>query len=121
MFPQAGIVASPLARLWTGRCTITVLAPEERGNQTVLAESTLAADVPCRLSYETVTAADGSDDATTVLQAVKLFLSPELRIPAGAQIDVTQNGVTERYAMSGQAAVYSAHQEIPVTLWRRRA
>lgn len=74
--------------------------------------------VPCHLSYSSTAPAAGSDTVTTAAQGIKLFLAPELVVPPGSRIEVTQHGRTESYAQSGKAAVYSSHQEILLELWR---
>lgn len=74
--------------------------------------------VPCHLSYSSTAPAVGSDTVTTAAQGIKLFLAPELVVPPGSRIEVTQHGRTESYAQSGKAAVYSSHQEIMLELWR---
>ena len=75
----------------------------------------------CHLSYSSTTPAAGSSTVTAVIQTIKLFLAPEPVIPPGSRIEVTQQGRTENYDQSGQAAVYSSHQEILLELWREYA
>lgn len=79
------------------------------------------AGVLCHLSYSSATPATGSDTVTTAAQGVKLFLAPELVVPSGSRIEVTQQGRTESYARSGKAAAYSSHQEIMLELWKEHA
>lgn len=74
--------------------------------------------IACHLSYSSTPPAAGSDTVTAVAQTIKLFLAPELVVPPGSRIEVTQQGCTESYAQSGKAAVYSSHQEILLELWR---
>ena len=74
-------------------------------------------DISCHLSYSKMTPAVGSDTVTAVAQTIKLFLAPELVIPPGSRIEVTQQSRTESYDQSGKAAVYSSHQEILLELW----
>lgn len=78
-------------------------------------------DISCHLSHSSTAPAAGSDTVTTVSQTIKLFLAPELIIPPGCRIEVTQQGRTESYAQSGKAAVYSSHQEILLELWKEYA
>lgn len=76
---------------------------------------------PCRLSFETLKAAVQSDSAATVTQITKLFVSPDVSIPAGSKITVTQDGVTADYTCSGIPAVYPTHQEIVLELFEKFA
>ena len=54
--------------------------------------------VACHLSYSSTAPAAGSDTVTGVAQTIKLFLAPELVVPPGCRIEVTQQGRTESYA-----------------------
>lgn len=69
-------------------------------------------DVPCHLSIESKTAAAQSASAASVAQVTKLFTQPDVTIPPGSKITVTQAGVTTAYKCSGIPAVYMSHQEI---------
>lgn len=77
--------------------------------------------VVCHLSYSNTAPAAGSDTVAGVAQTIKLFLAPELVVPPGCRIEVTQQGRTESYAQSGKAAVYSSHQEILLEIWKEYA
>lgn len=74
--------------------------------------------IPCHLSFSSAAPADGTGVAAQVVQTIKLFLAPELLVPPGSRIEVTQHGRSESYAQSGKAAVYSSHQEIVLDLWK---
>ena len=84
-------------------------------------ESLVQDNIPCHLSYSSTAPAAGSDTVTAVAQTIKLFLAPELVVPPGSRIEVTQQGRTESYAQSGKAAVYSSHQEILLEIWKEYA
>ena len=74
--------------------------------------------ISCHLSYSGTVPAAGSSTVTAVAQTVKLYLAPELAVPPGSRIEVTQQGKTESYGQSGKAAVYSSHQEILLEIWK---
>lgn len=84
-------------------------------------EVTVLSDLPCRLSYQTVTAVSQTEGAALTAQTVKLFCSPEAEISPGSRITVTQVGRTETYECSGVPSVYPTHQEVPLSLNRRYA
>ena len=86
--------------------------------RTTQAEVAVAKQLPCRLSFESSRAASQTETAAAVAQGVKLFLAPDIAVPAGSKIVVTQNGRTTVYAASGEAAVYPTHQEIMLELFR---
>ncbi len=109
---------SALRTLWTDRCTLTVreeaIDPDTR--LTEFREAVRFEDGPCRLSFGALAPAAG-EPLSVAAQVVKLFLDPALEIPPGSKLTVTHRGRTEDYAQSGKAAIYSAHQEIPVELF----
>jgi hypothetical protein len=117
------MVNNPLAILWTGKATIyeyqDVTDPETY--QTTQREVPVLVDEPCRLSYNHEQATNISSGAAVVSQSITLFIRPDLVIKAGSVIEITQNGVTERYKGSGKPAVYTNHQQIVLQLYEDRA
>jgi hypothetical protein len=117
------MVDNPLARLWTGRATIYeyqhVTDPETY--QTTMQLTPVLVDEPCRISYNQEHATDIQSGAAVVSQSIVLFIRPDLVIKPGSVIDITQNGVTERYKGSGQPAVYTKHQQITLQLYEDNA
>lgn len=112
-----------LRKLWTGRCTVFVLEQKvnEQNGRSEPVEIVTLRDEPCRLSYKSIPSASQNSEATAVTQAIKLFLSKEIKIPEGSKIEVVQEGVTALYEKSGAAAVYSNHQEITLELFKEWA
>jgi hypothetical protein len=110
---------NPLSSLWTGRATIyeyqEVYDPETY--QSTQKEVVVLADEPCRLSYNHEQATDIRSGAAVVSQSITLFIRKDLVVKPGSVIEVTQNGVTEKYKGSGQPAVYSKHQQIVLQLY----
>ncbi len=110
-----------LERMWKDRCTVYIRAEvtDPDTNLTDFQETPLFEDQPCKLSFEKLTATDEGHVAT-VAQGVKLFLSPDVVIPAGCKIVVRRFNDLERvfeYSQSGEAAPFTNHQEITLTLW----
>lgn len=105
-----------LRTLWNGTCTAYGLVNRVNpvNKRTDQAEVVLFEDAPCRLSFSSIAITGSADHAATAGQAVKLFIAPELDIPPGSKLMVTQNGTTGAYAHSGVPAVYEGHQEIMV-------
>ena len=106
-----------IERLYTGLCDIIdqqeIFDPETK--QTSFESVTVAQAQPCRLSYSNISQAV-QGNAAAIQQVIKLFLSPEVIVKAGARVDVTQNGRTPSYKAAGQPAIYSSHQEIILEL-----
>ena len=109
--------------LWDGRATITVREGmlDERTGRTEPVERVTAWSIPCRISFATVKSTEPDEEAARVAQTVTLYIDPSVDIPEGSKITVTQNCVTRDYERSGTPAVYTAHQEVPLELFRGRA
>ncbi|MCM1297132.1 MAG: hypothetical protein NC311_16450 [Muribaculaceae bacterium] len=110
-----------LERMWKDRCSVFVHTEitDPDTNLTDFQETPLFEDQPCKLSFEKQTTTD-ENHVATVTQGVKLFLSPDLVIPAGCKIVVKRFNELERefeYSQSGEAAPFTNHQEITLTLW----
>ena len=91
---------------------------EKKSSVTRHRETVKAENAPCRLSFEKIAAAVGSETGAAVTQGVKLFIAPDIEVKSGSKITVTQNGVTAEYSASGEAAVYESHKEIMLELWK---
>lgn len=105
-----------LERLWKDRCTVyhRVKVTDPKTKLTDFDEKPLLQDQPCKLSFETLNSTDG-DHVATVTQSVKLFISPDVEIPAGCKIVVTRFNDLERtftYSRSGEPGIFTNHQEI---------
>lgn len=110
-----------LERLWKDRCWVytqeEVTDPSTK--LTDFQEKPLFEDQPCKLSFENLTTTD-ENHVATVAQGVKLFLSPDVVIPPGCKIVVHRFNELEReftYSQSGEAGVFTNHQEITLALW----
>ncbi len=105
-----------LERLWKDRCTVyhRVKVTDPKTKLTDFDEKPLLQDQPCKLSFETLNSTDG-DHVATVAQSVKLFISPDVEIPAGCKIVVTRFNDLKRtftYSRSGEPGIFTNHQEI---------
>lgn len=115
-------VRTALERLWQDRCSIFIReeVTDPTTHLTDSEEKPLLQDQPCKLSFETLTSTNG-DEVATAQQVVKLFLSPDVKVPAGCKIIVTRPNDVERtftYARSGEPGVFSNHQEIMLEPFR---
>lgn len=108
-----------LEQTYDGLCNIYEYQKQkdEKTKLTKSGEIKTSEDVPCRLSFTNVAAAQNRDGISTISQTIKLFLAPEIKIKAGSKLVVTQNGVTTAYKQSGVPAVYASHQEILLELF----
>lgn len=115
--------SNPLTILWTGKCTIYEFQNVVHPNtyQTTQKEVAVLVDEPCRLSYNHEQSTNIANGAAVVSQSITLFIRPDLKINPGSVIEITQNGVTERFRRSGKPAVYSNHQQIVLQLYEDNA
>ena len=105
-------VRTALERLWKDRCSIFIReeVTDPVTHLTDFEEKPLLQDQPCKLSFETLTSTNG-DEVATAQQVVKLFLSPDVKVPAGCKRTFT-------YSRSGEPGVFSNHQEIMLEPFR---
>lgn len=103
-----------LESMYSGVCTVKVYVSvtDPVTKITSKKEQVLFTDKPCKLSIEKQTTSTNTVGPAIIAQTTKLFIAPELNIPAGSKITVTQNGRTVDYSKSGIPAVYTDHQEI---------
>ena len=115
MFETSKILARrhALEALYDGTVTITHREEYEKENgATGFKDIVLCENQPCRLSHSSNPSATQNNDIATSSQVIKLFLSPEIAVKAGAVATVTQYGVTVAYKCAGAPAVYDAFQSI---------
>lgn len=107
--------------LYDGICTVTEHKKMKKDNgSTGFTDVVVLEDQPCRISYKTIQSTNQSDNGgSAVVQATMLFISPDVVIPTGSKITVTQHGQSADYQMSGKPAMYQTHQEIILDLFRK--
>ena len=113
-------LAQAVSRLWTGRCDVVEYTEvtDEKTHITGMQEVTALKDIPCRISFETIKGAQQTESPAKGEQIIKLLVSNDINIPEVSKIIVTQNGVTGEYKASGIPAVYTAHQEILLEVFK---
>lgn len=108
-----------LEKLYIGRFDVIVRTTETdpETKQERIIETSLLTDEPCRLSDVNLQVT-GTGEAPDLIQKKKLFCAPELEIPAGSKIIVTQNGVTTAFHRSSEPTVHECHQEIILDIFK---
>lgn len=77
---------------------------------------------PCKLSYENIVQASGSESATHIEQTIKVFMAPEIEVKEGSKLTITTKaGITKDFVQSGIPAIYPTHQEIMLKAFERWA
>ncbi|MGE7916322.1 hypothetical protein [Lysinibacillus xylanilyticus] len=109
--------------LYKGLCTVKVWREVEDPvtHATTHKGIPLFTDQKCKLSFEKQTSTTPTGGPALIAQTTKLFIAPELDIPTGSKIIVTQYGKTAEYARSGKPAVYMDHQELMLEAFERYA
>ena len=86
--------------------------------RTSFIDVTVLMSQPCRVSFRSAPIA-GDGNTSAITQVITLFLSPDVTIPNGSKIEVTQNGVRTIYTNSSEPKIYESHQEIELKLFER--
>lgn len=111
-----------IERTYTDTCTVYEKTKYIKSNKTTSFKETVKYEaLPCRLSFQSKSAAIITNTVSDISQSVRLFVSPEAVINPGSKITVTHDGRTTVYCMSGFPCVYSTHQEITLELWKDKA
>lgn len=108
--------------MWTGICNIFRFKNSKNKYGTVVSEvKELYKNIPCQLSFKNISQTEQTESVAKTSQVVKLFIAPEVYVPPGSIVEVTQNGVTRKYKHSGISAVYTNHQEIILDVEQEKA
>ena len=112
-----------LERLYKDSCTIYEEQEVTDEDTNITSTDTVAVieNQPCKISFENLSTTSEDENVAEKKIAVKLFLSPDIDVKAGSQIEVTHNGETVRYSNSGVAGKFLTHQEINLELAERWA
>ena len=106
------LVRMAIETLYEGVCTITLKDTVRENGVTKTVDKVYYENQKCRLSFQSTSASDESDTVSTSYQLIRLFIAPDIVIPEGAKITVTQDGRTDTYKRSSKPMVYSNHQEV---------
>lgn len=104
-----------LEMTYYGQMTVTGTRPlvtewgETREEPTLLYQA-----IPCALSKAGGSQVNGKEGYSAIHYAALLFLSPEILIPPGSEIQVMQDGMHYHFIHSGEAFIYPTHQEITI-------
>ena len=109
----------PAERLYDKKCTVYeyITGRDTETGIDYAGEKVKYTDVPCRISYKTISAANETDTGSSITQSISLFCSPEYDILPGSKISC--HGIV--YKASGEPAKYVSHQRIELTLEREWA
>lgn len=94
---------------------------DENTKITAFEEVIIMENIPCRISFSGFPENEQSVGAAEKSQSIRLFCAPDIDIPEGSKIAISQHGVTQNYMRSGTAAVYKHHREYNLVLFERWA
>lgn len=105
-------------RLYTDTCILTEQKKAIQDPHTgIIKNGELeAVSYPCRVSFKTLQSNDIVNKLPSSSQIVVLFISPDIVIKPGTDIEVIRNNKHFNYTASSQVALYDTHQEIQLTL-----
>ena len=108
--------------MWDGLCTVFgEQNSKDKYGIVKPGKVEICKNAPCHLSFENISQAEQTELGANTSQVVTLFISPEVYIPPGSTIEVTQNSVTRTYRHSGISAAYTNHQEIVLEAEQEKA
>ena len=105
--------------MYDGTCTVREYQEYIKENKsTGHHEVVILEGQPCRLSFSSSPNTNQTESDAQLVQTIKVFLAPDVRVQAGSKLTITQNGVTTEYKSSGEPALYQTHQEIMLELFK---
>lgn len=116
MFQTPSVVRTALENFYQDTAVIITQETEADKDTGIVTTKEVKTDpVPCRLSYSSFPATE-NDGVPKMEQTTKLFLSPDVAVTPGADIDVNHLGKTLWYKAASVPASYGSHQEVILTV-----
>ena len=106
---------------YTDKCNITGTKKVQNGSITSFEDDIIAENQPCRLAFSNIQTTTDADGSSMINQTVKLFISPDIDIKPGCNIEVIRGDKIMMYKCSGMPAIYDTHQEIVLDALKERA
>ncbi len=114
---QVVAVRKAIEMTYTGTCNIIERQKVSKPNKsTGFKEVIVIENQPCKLSFSSLASSKNGENASKIVQSVKVLIAPEIHVKPGSKLTITQNGITTDYTNSGKPATYSTHQEIGLEL-----
>ncbi|MGG3871666.1 ABC transporter ATP-binding protein [Brevibacillus laterosporus] len=103
-----------LERMYEDKATIKrSVKTKTEWKETVFKLEEVYTDQPCRISQKALGTNGQTATVNQVVYETKLFISPDIVILPGDEIEVTGRGVTRTYT-AGEPFPYPTHQEISI-------
>jgi hypothetical protein len=115
-------IRDEIARLYHGKMTITEYTKtKDKNGISKLKLERIRGGIPCRLSYKRKAQNAAGADASDIQLETVIYCDPDIEIKPGSVIEVTQEGHTETFELSGGVVRYHNHQEVFVCKNEARA
>lgn len=101
-----------LERTYSGLLSVYISVKKKVDGETKLVREKLYENVKCALSKVSTPSTRQTDAQNTITYESKLFVPPEINIPPGSEIEVSQYGKTYQFINSAESFVYPTHQEL---------
>jgi hypothetical protein len=106
-------------KLWKDTLTVAEYQEVTKPNMsTGFAEVNVLENEPCKLSFSTLDTVNQNYADAVIIQSTKLFCDNALTIKAGSKITIQHAGRSFEFSKSGEAGVFSSHQEIELAPFR---
>ena len=115
MFGNPELERALLEQTYDGVMTVTGSQKQNVDGETIVTPDAILYDgQPCALSFSGTPDGAQGEDAGEIAYQGTIFCAPDLNIPAGCRITVTQYGATYALRYSGEGIVYPTHQQLSV-------
>lgn len=101
-----------LEKTYEGVINAYVCIKKKVDGETKLVREKLYENVKCALSKVSTPSTNQTQSQNAISYKSKLFVSPEINIPPGSEIEVSQHGRTYTFINSAESFSYPTHQEL---------
>ena len=102
--------------MYCGTCDVVIKESYEADDYTTkFRDVTLIESEPCRLTNKSNNKAS-LGNVPEFIHEIKVLINPDIVVPEGSKLIISQNGITEAYKNSGKSMMYNTHQEILLEL-----
>ena len=101
-----------LEKTYDGSLSAYIRVKKKVDGETKLVREKLYENVRCALSKMSTPSTRQTESKNTIAYESKLFVSPDINLPSGSEIEVFQYGRTYQFINSGESFVYLTHQEL---------
>ena len=105
-------IRKAIEKTYTDVCNVYNFKKTQEGSISKLAKVLEYKNISCALSQVGLKAAVNNQSHTKVDYDAKLFISPDIKLLAGSEVEVTSFGKTQTFKYVGEPFVYETHQEV---------